>query len=588
VVLIKLSLVLILLLNGCSRKTVSNQEISSKPQEKKRTTIDGPTAISKKAPFRDATETWGLEKIKALRLYAVDWDDDGDTDLVTLNSYYDHPKFYRFDSKLKKFIPVLQTPIKHDMRASFLSFVDLNKDGLLDLIAVTLNQKSELTPRPIEIYEGMKIDGKVVYRHKFSFPTPMPTSSLGIADINMDGLLDLYIGNWFSFKKGENALTSPDRIFFGQGKGFSFKDSSYLIEEVGIKKDDKFINALPTFGVSVCDMDQNGFPDILTASSSRFKNRMWMNLSSAEGPEKRRFLDRGEVSGVAYDREKTFGKNHGGNSFYLNCADYNNDGIIDLALGELFYAFDEESQDRSSILTGSTLDFPPKFIRTEYHKDDGSGRWGQGDRNALWKDLSGDGLLDLIIENSGIPPYSRLIFFEQEKDHSFTDRAKNYGLDLLNPSGIITADIDNDGDLDLISGQSTLRDNKIKPRLYAFENLHKNRAIKIYLRAKRSNIRGLGSTVVLKTNLRSQRRINHVIAGSTPSQAEDGLVFNLKKGETPTNLTIRWPYLVKPSKQRAYPLSQTYKFKTKFQNYPATFTACDNGRLYIGKRRKCP
>lgn len=585
----KLSIIFIpFLFFSCSRKTISNQEIVQKVEEKKRKVIDGPTNKIKNSRFQDSTKEWGLDNLKALRIYAVDWNNDGHTDLVTLKNYYDHPNFFRFDNKVGRFIPVKQSPLHHDVRASFLSFVDLNKDGILDLITITLNQKSELTPRPIEIYQGLKVDNSIVYKRRYSFKKPMATSSIGITDINMDGLIDLYIGNWFSFKENEEPLTSPDRIFFGSKDGFSFIDQSYLIKEVGIKKDKKFINALPTFGVSICDMDQNGFPDILTASSSRFKNRMWMNLSSSKGPTERRLLDQGEISGVAYDQEKSFGKNHGGNSFYLNCADYNNDGIIDLALGELFYAFDEESQDRSSILTGSTLDFPPKFIRTEYHKDDGSGRWGQGDRNAIWKDLSGDGLLDLIIENSGIPPYSRLVFFEQEKDHSFTDNAKKYGLDLLNPSGVITIDVDNDGDFDIISGQSKQRDNKIKDKVYAFKNLHHNKSIKIFLRAKKANARGLGSTVVLKTNQRSQRRINHTINGATPSQIEEGLIFNLKKGETVENLTIRWPYLVKRKGRRAYPLIRTYNFKTKFMKYPAVFTACDNGKLYLKKKRKCP
>lgn len=584
----KYFIIFLFLLSSCTRTTISQQEVGAKKKDEKVSNpiVYGPTKKSSD-PFEDHTDKWGLKNQKALRLYAVDWDADGDTDLITLDGYFDSPKFFRFDSKRKLFVPVLTSPLKDELKASFLAFVDFNRDDLLDMVAVTLNQKTELTPQSIKIYKGVKKDNIVTFKIIEGLPfKPMPTSSLGIVDLNLDGYLDLYIGNWFSFKLKDKISSFPDKIYYGGGNGFEFSDHSVLLGDIQNKKNEIYPNALPTFGVSTCDMDQNGFSDILTASSSRFRNRLWLNLSQGSNPQKRRFLEQGEKSGVAFDDERTFGKNHGGNSYYLNCADYNNDGIMDLALGELFYAFDEESQDRSSILTGSTLDFPPKFLRTEYHKDDGSGRWGQGDRRAIWKDLNGDGLLDLLIENSGIPPYSRLIYFEQQDDHSFIDRAEELGINILNPSGVITLDVDQDGVQDIITGQTNLRNHQIKNRIYAFKNYRKKNSLRILLRGKFANRRGIGSTLILKTNRGIYRRYYSAIEGALPSQNEEGLHFHLGYDENPLELTIRWPYLVKNKNNRPHPLTVRYNLNKRVNKLPLVMTACDDGRLFQ-KRNTC-
>src|SRR5690606_25169990 len=183
------------------------------------------------------------------------------------------------------------------------------------------------------------------------------------------------------------------------------------------------------------------------------------------------FEDYGDESGYAQDYDGHFQPRGGGNSFYAVCADYNNDGIMDIAKGELFHSYDPESRDRSAILSGSSLGFPPKFIRTEYHRDDGSGNWSQGDRRGVWGDLNLDGLIDLVVENSGFPPKSRLVFFEQQPNHAFEDKAEIYGLNIVNPTGTVTLDWNRDGKLDLLVGQNSLRTEAITPKLYAFENV---------------------------------------------------------------------------------------------------------------------
>ncbi|CAM9866523.1 unnamed protein product, partial [Chrysoparadoxa australica] len=405
----------------------------------------GPTKSPMKNTFVDYTKAWGLEGVSGTHLYAVDWNADGFVDLVTLPEYYGQPEFYI--GSTKGFKKAESSPLPYGLRASLLTFADFNKDGIKDLLVATLNQKTELNKDPLRLLLGKKKKGSVVYTEiENAFPpTPYPTASVSIVDVNMDGWLDIYLGNWFDTSQSRPELV-PDRIYLGQAGGKKWDDGSYLLigELEYSNSEEVFLQATPTFGTSVCDIDQNGYPDILSASSSGYKNMVWLNLRDRENND-RKLVDQAKIMGMSEDRDGAFSKTGGGQSFYMLCQDYNNDGFMDVAMGELFHSYDPESRDRSSILTGKGRLFPPQFIRTEYHKDDGSGSWSQGDRRAVWADFNFDGNIDLIVENSGFPPKSRLVYFEQADDHGYADKAEDYGIDIVNPSGSVILDVDKDG-----------------------------------------------------------------------------------------------------------------------------------------------
>jgi len=568
--------------SSCSSKKVASiktgEEQALRPAPKP--IISGPTKPENAKKLLDKTKEYGLLFESATHLYAVDWSGDGKTDLVILPDYYSPPKFLKYSEG--QFLGVKSSPLEEGIRASFLVFADFNKDGLLDMIIATLNQKTELNKYPLRLFLAKK-RGKGVryYEVKGAFPDKkMPTSSLSLIDVNMDGWLDIYIGNWFDYSTTP-VRNAPDRIYLGAAGGKKWQDASYLLEgELKYDKDIKiYPNARPTFGTTACDVDQNGYPDILTASSSGYQNKMWMNLN--DNVNKDRILkDYADKSGVASDAEGSFDPRGGGNSFYLLCNDYNNDSIMDIAAGELFHSYDPESRDRSSILTGSRTTFPPLFIRTEYHKDDGSGSWSQGDRRAVWADIDFNGQIDLIVNNSGFPPKSRLIFFRQDFDHSYGDEAEDLAINILNPSGTVVMDVNRDGRPDIVTGQVNLRSAQINPRIYAFENNYPwqgRRVLKVTLKGRDANAQGIGATVVLKTNKSSYKRNVEYSYGSLPSQNEDGLWFGLSKGEELESIEVRWPLLRKDRAGREYPVRFVYKIKSlKFkENWSISLN--DNG-----------
>ena len=576
---IRVSFVLLGLITSCSGPQINKEAPSSHSNAKKvkvkveETPLNtGPTMPKSSGAFVDVTDSLGLGDTKSAHNYIVDWDGDGQEDLVVLPEYYGTPIFYRYDNKKKSFIESKHNPFGKVTRTSFMAFVDLNRDGLLDVILATLNQRTELNKDPLKLYIAKKNKSNIHYElKKDAFPGKiLPISSLGLIDFNMDGLIDIYVGTWFDFQKKGNK-SAPDRLYQATKEGLTFVEASAHLEgEHKYEKDLKaYPHAVPTYGVQACDVDQNGYPDIATASSSGYSNRLWLNLKDIKSGD-RIFKDFGEKSKYAHDLEGAYSPLGGGNSFYSLCHDYNNDGLIDFAVGELFHSYDTESRDRSSILSGMKNSFPPQFLRTEYHMDDGTGSWNQGDRRAVWIDYNFDSYTDLIVENSGFPPKSRLIAFDQDENHSFADLAKDIGIDVVNPSGIATGDFNGDGRPDLFVGQVSIRNASIKPRLYIFENQfdwNKKKVLKVILRGKKANYHGLGATVVMKTNLGTYTKIVSYLDGGLPSQNSEGLFFGLQASEMIKDIEVRWPYLKKDKSGGLYPFRKNYKISSKFKRF---------------------
>ena len=136
----------LLLIDSCSHKNIDTKTVAPKPYNKKiDKLISGPTKKPVINQFIDQTELYGLRNIKATNLYAVDFNHDSFTDLVVLPEHFSIPDFYQFEGNSNKFIKLDYNPLPEVIRGSYLSFVDFNKDGILDLVVGTLNLKTELT-----------------------------------------------------------------------------------------------------------------------------------------------------------------------------------------------------------------------------------------------------------------------------------------------------------------------------------------------------------------------------------------------------------------------------------------------------------
>lgn len=542
----------------------------------------------KKVPFRDVTKKYGLSDIKANHISIVDLNGDNYSDIAVIPNHYDKARFYFFNQQKKRFEQVA-TPFVDDVpMMSYALYYDFNHDNIVDVLVGVLNQDSELSRRPLRIYYGKWKQGRLIFKLQKSFEKAGSNATVGLIDYNLDGELDLFVGHWFN-KESRGVFPAPDQLFKFDGKQFT--DISLSLEGEGRQNSDKtmFVNAGPTYGVQICDMDQNGFPDILTTTTNKFPNKLWMNKYKFR--EKNRYFDNvGAISGYAGDPDGLLNSQGSGRSFAVACADYNNDGMMDVFLGELTHNYDHGGVDKSSVLTGHSLKFPPKFYRTEYFLDSDDPSWHQADRRGVWVDLNNDGLLDLIVDNSGYPPYTKMIVFMQQKDHSFIGKSKEYGLDLLNPVSTVTMDVNRDGKMDILTAQSDIRDANLKSGLVLYENhlkLDGARSVRFYLRAKKSNSQGLNAMVILKVNTPEGRvsyRRQYVAYsyGVHPPQMEEGIHFGLAKGEKIISVKVRWPFSPEAEATRSR-LEKLYKIKQKFSSH-LSVTLCEDGSHFIGRR----
>ena len=540
--------------------------------------------------FVDKTEAYGLKDLQATNLYAVDFDADGWTDLVVLPEYYSRPAFYRFNPTTKTFKKLEQQPMGDFPKASYLVFADIDKDGIQDVIAGTLYQKTELQQKALRIYKGtLDKNKKITYQEiEEAFPpTLWGPASVTLFDYDLDGKLDIFAGNWYDFTKNP-IRPVPDRLL--KGNGFDFKtdiSGSLKNEYKKAKNESLYPNARPTFATSVCDIDQNGYPDILTVSSGGYANKLWISMADPSGTQF--FEDYGHESGYASDLEGANDMLGGGNGFFSLCADYNNDGILDIAYGAQFHSYDLETKDHSAVLTGATRDFPPRFVRTPYDVNFNSDEWSQSDRRGIWVDYNNDGLLDLIMENSGFPPHTRLVLFEQQKNHAFEDVSEKLGINLMNPAGVVIADFNRDGQMDIIVGQTEMRDSRIKPRLYFFENHSAKKhqsSLRVYFKGKKSNSEALGAMLLLKTNKSVRRQMVQYNYGGLPSQNEVGVHFGMGE-EKPVMISLSWPTSVTDKLGRESALIREYKLNKLPSKGPWEITLCESGNWLSGRSGRC-
>ncbi|MBA2406159.1 MAG: CRTAC1 family protein, partial [Bdellovibrionales bacterium] len=549
----------------------------------------GPT-LKQGGLFLDKTQEYGLSGLFAVSFNSVDLNLDGKSDLVILPTYYSRPKFYVFDNASKKYLPWMHDPLPFDFKASFLLFYDVNKDKTLDLIAGVLNQRSEVSQIPVKIYLGNVKNSLLSFTEDTTFPKlpPEPTSSITLLDYDLDGWVDMFIGNWFESKKGQY-YPVPDRLL-RNNKGV-FEDATVLLKDEAKKASDQLYppNARPTYGSSSCDVDQNGYPDIMTASSSGHKNKLWMNLGEQRTGD-RIFEDLGPSTNYGSDPDGSLIPTGGGRNFFSACTDYNDDGIMDIFLGSLSHAYDNESVDKSSVLTGSRETYPPYFLRTEYLSDATSESWNQGDRRGVWTDYNLDGRIDLVVDNSGFPPYSRLVMFEQDESRAFSNVAGQLGIDIVNPTGTITMDVNHDGLPDLITSQNNIRHSDIPPRLYIFENQNKipgRKAIKVHLRGIKSNTQALGAMVMLYTKQGTkkivQRRWTEYTQGGLTSQNEDGVHFGLNSGVEAVGVKVRWPFRVKSGFKQGQMIEKLYPVQGFMTKDFVEVTVCEDGKILAGK-----
>ncbi|MDF1800302.1 MAG: VCBS repeat-containing protein [Planctomycetota bacterium] len=467
-----------------------------------------PNAEAGQALFSDVTDALGLgpEVVPetVARVVFGDLDDDGWPDLVVDR----HRVFLNRSSEAGRvFEELAETGLDAPRSDTVTVFADLDGDRHLDaLIAERVDARKagwEDHGRRTRWQRG-KGDGSFEEAQVLVDVLAATTISIAVSDVDRDGRLDLWIGNWYT-DYGATYGGYQNQLLLGRGvvEGQLRFEAQLLpaVEPEAAPGGDDDAGGRPTFGTRFADLDGDGRPELIELNYGRRGNRLWQSVLGAEegGGARLGFVDIAPPDagsdggkGDAVSRSVGFdgdGIRHGrypdwaveafakreppierlpedrfrshGNSFDVAVADVDRDGVLDAFVSEITHGWAGESSDRSRLLLFSKPG-PVEGWQPTAHVagpawsvdriPEGISSWNQGDLFCELADFDLDGYCDLLLSSGDYPDDQRLRFYQNTAGHGFVEAAA--GLDHDGSQQLSLADLDGDGDLDFAVGQT--------------------------------------------------------------------------------------------------------------------------------------
>ncbi|SIQ17466.1 VCBS repeat-containing protein [Maribacter ulvicola] len=486
--------------------------------------------------FEDVTKKAGIKNFDgwSTGVTVADINNDGFLDIYVSRELYDeNPEWRRnllylnkgdgtFDEKAEDFF------IANTERTRHATFLDFNKDGLLDLFLLTQ------PPNPGSLSKYHRPDNLIISQYalklyknngdtfedvskiagidKTGFPNAVSAS-----DINNDGWTDLYIANDFY---------APDFLFLNN------QDGTFTSAEKSALKQTSYYS----MGVDVADInnDQNldvFVLDMVSEDNFRLKSNMsGMNIAS--------FWKVVEDGGGFQYMYNTLQLNNG-NETFSNIAQFTGMSATDWSWSNLIADFNNDGLKDTYVTNGLLRD----IRNTDADKNVANyinttrANWLQKNPNAknvksIWD------IVDLKKAVSMVPSQPLKNYaYQNMGDLEFKNTSNDWGLDHESFSnGSAYADLDNDGDLDLVV-------NNINSEAFIYRNNSETNKNSNYLRIQlvdENNKPTFGVRVNLYTSEGTQTLETTNVRGIY-STSESALHFGLNNIEKVDSLSVLWP-----------------------------------------------
>jgi hypothetical protein len=279
-------------------------------------------------------------------------------------------------------------------------------------------------------------------------------------------------------------------------------------------------------GIAVLDYDQDGWPDILIANDTE-PNKLYLNKRNGT------FEERGVMAGIAFSENGVARAGMG-----VDAADYDRSGrpsiIITNFANQMLALYHNEGNGlfvdeapRSEIGRASLLTLGFGCFFFDYDLDG-------------WPDIFiADGHIESDVERvqKRVRYAEAPHLFRNQGGGRFVEVTGSMGAAFAAPKvarGAAYADIDNDGDLDVLVTTNA-------GRVYLFRNDGAtNRALRVRLLGTKSNRDGIGAVVRVSAGGQSRWQMLHS-GSSYLSQSELVLTFGLAGSAKADTVQVQWP-----------------------------------------------